>query len=344
MIRLLVPATLASFGLLLLYRVRRQRAAKVLDIPRLPATASPEDVARAIMARGVVVIERLIPEALMDFMVEELASAQGKFHGAVGSFAGHHTLRNACKPLGESTVAQELALQPLVLAAVERLLKPWCKRVILGTCSAISVEAPPDGESPAPAQVLHRDGNMWGASGWPWPSSSRPRPELSISVMWAASDFTAQNGATRFLPGSNHWPPSLNGYGSKKGPGLPAGINPEDALQAVMPKGSVALWSGHTLHGAGSYGRSVRPEAPRPRHGLLFIYNLGWLRSEHNFHWAVPRTVLQSFSPSLQSLIGLDGENASEHSWYTGPVYAQPYLGGPEGSASGDAIQLKTAT
>ena len=159
MIRLLVPATLTSFGLLLLYRLRRRRGAKVLDIPRLDATASPEDVARAVMARGVVVIERLIPDALMDSMVEELASAQGKFHGAVDSFAGHHTLRNACKPLGESKVAQELALQPLVLSAVETLLKPWCKRVILGTCSAISVEAPPDGEPPAPAQVLHRDGS-----------------------------------------------------------------------------------------------------------------------------------------------------------------------------------------
>ena len=31
-------------------------------------------------------------------------------------------------------------------------------------------------------------------------------------VMWAASDFTVENGATRFLPGSNHWQPSLTGY------------------------------------------------------------------------------------------------------------------------------------
>ncbi|CAE7659523.1 ausE, partial [Symbiodinium necroappetens] len=159
-------------------------------------------------------------------------------------------------------------------------------------------------------------------------------------VMWAASDFTAENGATRFLPGSNHWQPSLTGYGSKTGPSLPAGFQSEDALQAVMPKGSVALWSGHTLHGAGSYERSVTPAGPR--HGLLFIYNLGWLRSEHNFHWAVPRAVLQSLSPALKSLIGLDGENAVEHDWYTGPVYAQPYLGGPEGNASGDGVQLKT--
>ena len=295
-------------------------------------------MARALQSRGVVVIEKLIPEALMDRMVEELASAKGAFHGAVGSFAGHHTLRNACKPLGESKIAQELAVQPLVLAAVERLLRPWCKRVVLGTCSAISVEAPPKGEAPAPAQVLHRDGSMWGASAWPWPT--RSRPELSVSVMWAASDFTAQNGATRFLPGSNQWPPSSGGYGQKAP--LPHGLSAGDAPKAIMPKGSVALWSGNTLHGAGS--QAAHDGATRSaRHGLLFIYNLGWLRSEHNFHWAIPQPILQSFSPALKSLIGLYGDNPLHHEWYTGPVYAQPYLGGSEGSAAGEGVQFKRA-
>ena len=338
-LRLLVPAAgLASLASLYFLVLRRRRtASKVLGIPTLPASATPDDVADALRARGVVVIEKLVPEALMDCMVEELASAQGVFRGAVGSFGGHHTLRNACKPLGESKVAQELAVQSLVLATVECLLKPWCKRVVLGTCSAISVEPPPQNELPAPAQVLHRDGSMWGASSWPWQQS---RPELSISVMWAASDFTMQNGATRFLPGSNHWPSSMGEYGTRES--LPKGIRSEDALHAVMPKGSVALWSGNTLHGAGSYAaHASHASHAQPRHGLLFIYNLGWLRSEHNFHWGIPQSILQSFSSTLKSLIGLSGENAVSHAWYTGPVYAQPYLGGSEGSAAGDGVQFK---
>ena len=337
MLRLLVPAAgLVGFYLLM----RRRRGPKVLEIPRLSADASPDEVAQALRARGVVVIERLIPEALMDSMLEELAFVKGVFHGAVGSFAGHQTLRNACKPLGESKVAQQLAVQPLVVSAVENLLRPWCKRVVLGTCSAISVEAPPKGEPPAPPQVLHRDGSMWGASTWLMSS----RPELSVSVMWAASDFTAQNGATRFLPGSNHWEHSSAGYGTQVGPSVPSGISLDDVQQAIMPKGSVALWSGNTLHGAGSHAEHVPAEARSTRHGLLFIYNLGWLRSEHNFHWAIPREILQSFPQALKSLIGLDGENAVAHDWYTGPVYAQPYLGASQGTTSGDGIHLKTTT
>ncbi|CAJ1441099.1 unnamed protein product [Effrenium voratum] len=103
-----------------------------------------------------------------------------------------------------------------------------------------------------------------------------------------------------------------------------------------MARGSVALWLGNTLHGAGAHSG----KEPSARHGLVFIYNLGWLKPEHNFHWAMPPGVLRSFSPKLQELIGLFGQNAVEHEWYTGPVYTQPYLGGPSGSSAGEGVQF----
>lgn len=59
------------------------------------------------------------------------------------------------------------------------------------------------------------------------------------------------------------------------------------------------------------------------------LYNQGWLRSEQNFHHAIPREVQEAFSPALRDLIGHTGDNPMKSSWYTGPVYGQPYLGSP---------------
>ena len=121
---------------------RRRRNLAVRPLPRLPATASAEAVAKALQAHGVVVVEKLVPDELVSRVEAELKAASGTFHGAVGSFGGHHTSRNAAKPLGESAAAQELAIQPLVLEAIEKTLGPWCKKIALGTCES-AAENPP---------------------------------------------------------------------------------------------------------------------------------------------------------------------------------------------------------
>jgi len=159
--------------------------------------------------------------------------------------------------------------------------------------------------------------------------------------MWALSDFTARNGSTRFLPGSHTWwRPHQHQNCALLPPGIEDGLS---TVQACMPKGSVVMWLGGTLHGASAQS----PRAPGEvacgssvRRGMLFIYNLGYLAPEHNFHWAMPRHVLKSFGPKLADLVGLSGENAVEHAWYDGPVYAQPYLGGPDGSAAAEGVQF----
>ena len=83
-----------------------------------------------------------------------------------------------------------------------------------------------------------------------------------------------------------------------------------------MEKGSVVLWSGGTLHGASAHAprreRDFAEAGDSVRRGLLFIFNLGYLRPEHNFHFAMPPAVLRSFDARLADLVGLTGENAVE--------------------------------
>lgn len=161
------------------------------------ASAADEDA--LLESHGAVVIDDLLDSVVVDRLRSDLHHRDGIFYGAPGSFAGAHSTRNAGKPLGESEVVV-LAEHPLVVDAVRIRLQPWCRRIVLGTCTNINVEPPPDHRtSPAPPQVLHRDEGMWGASDWNmWiPSTTNDRPKFSVSVMWAISDFTASNGASK---------------------------------------------------------------------------------------------------------------------------------------------------
>ena len=283
------------------------------EMVRLTASSTSETIASVLKEYGAVIVETLSEEPLMEILAHELGNASGIFFGSKDSFAGEQTSRNAAKPLGESAIARSLATNDKIVSVADILLKPFCKKIILGTCSAITVWPPPSGQEPAPPQALHRDDSMWAAD---------DDKIYSLSVMWAVTDFTEENGATRLCLKSHRHECA-------------------DLTTASMPKGSALLWLGSTLHGAGTFATS---STAQERAGLLFIYNLGFLRSEHNFHNAIPPDIIQSFPQNLKDLIGYEGQNAIAHPWITGPVYAQPYLGGPQGSASGDGVQFATTT
>lgn len=108
--------------------------------------------------------------------------------------------------------------------------------------------------------------------------------EQNVGVMWALSDFTKENGATRLYPGSHR----LKGL---EHPG-------DSFVQAVMRKGSCLIWLGTTWH---SGGQNVTKEN---RYGLTIQYNLSFLRQEENQYLSCPPSVVQSFPRELQELIG----------------------------------------
>lgn len=298
--------------------------------------ASAESVARLLGEYGAVVVEGAASEAAMDELARDIErDRSGTFRGNDGSFAGKDITRNSAKPLGESGVARELATNELVVGVAEQYLGPWCKRIRLGACTAMYVEPPDDmAEPPAPPQVIHRDDMLWVAADWMHSESlchKESLPAFGISVIWAVSDFTALNGATRVAVKSHKQCPRT------KDP-------PPDTTfaQAVMPKGSVLLWDAGTFHGAGAranYTSDLTRHAST-RKSLFFQYQLGWLQTEHNFHNAMPADVIRSMPDKLKSLLGYDGINAKDHPWYSGPVYTLPYMGGSQGHAAGEGVQF----
>jgi ectoine hydroxylase-related dioxygenase (phytanoyl-CoA dioxygenase family) len=127
------------------------------------------------------------------------------------------------------------------------------------------------------AQALHTDDGIY-----PLP---RPHGEVVLNSMWALDDFTEENGATRVVPGSQHWTDRR-----------PDATTPVEI--ATMPAGSVMFFTGSVFHGGGANN------SDRPRLGTILHYCAGWLRQQENHILAVPRDVVRTLPPRLQELLG----------------------------------------
>jgi ectoine hydroxylase-related dioxygenase (phytanoyl-CoA dioxygenase family) len=112
-----------------------------------------------------------------------------------------------------------------------------------------------------------------------------PYAKHSVCPTGADVRHTAENGATRVIPGSHRhsdpWPPDEAGL-----------------VQAEMPTGSALFYMGSTWHGGGAN----RSDAPRM--GLINTYSLGWLRQETNQYLAVPPEIAAQYPPRIRRLIG----------------------------------------
>lgn len=104
--------------------------------------------------------------------------------------------------------------------------------------------------------------------------------------MWALSDFTEEVGATRVVLGSQDW--SRERVATL-----------EDSVAAVMPKGSVVIYTNSTIHGSGP-----NLTADQNRIGLNVDYNLGLLRTEENQYLSCPPEIMCEAPVYMQRLCG----------------------------------------
>lgn len=131
-------------------------------------------------------------------------------------------------------------------------------------------------------QVLHRD-----AGNWPIALMSADGPEVTLSAMLALSDFTAENGATRVVPGSHGW------ADFRREP------TADEFVQAVMPARSALLYTGKTLHGAGP-----NTSADTWRFGVHISFTLAQLTPEEAHTVTVPWDVARHFPTRVQHMLG----------------------------------------
>jgi ectoine hydroxylase-related dioxygenase (phytanoyl-CoA dioxygenase family) len=182
-------------------------------------------------------------------------------------FDGTRT-RRVWAPLAVTRCMDTAALDPLTLAVVEQILGPGTQ---FGTTCAIEVHP---GQQ---AQVLHYEQNLY-----PLP---RDR-DVMLTAIWALDDFTAENGATRVVPGSHEGP--------ARTPDL------VETVPVEMPAGSVFLFSGQLYHGAGAN------VSDRPRLGVAIDYIQPWLRPCEAHTLSADLAQVRLLPQRLQELLGFN--------------------------------------
>lgn len=242
-----------------------------MEIPRFDAAVNAADVAEALDTHGVAIIERLVGEDRCRALEAELEPWIDATPTGGDEFGGPLTRRTGAL-LGRCPSSVDLIAHPLVLDVVDRALGEQKSTFQLHLTQAITIGPGAD------AQALHRD--QWCFDFHPFPVEVT----VEVSTMWAMTDFTVETGATRVVPRSH------------RSVGMPYADG--DAVPATMPRGSIVLYTGSTVHG-GSANRSASP-----RTGINVDYTLGWLRQEENQYLSVPPAVAATLPERVQRLMG----------------------------------------
>lgn len=241
-----------------------------MKAPNVASTPANQDHFSALERDGLVVLDSVLDERHCQALDRELEPLFERTPRCRGDFYGWNTTRVGGL-LSKAPSVRNLVLDPYILAIAEALLKPNCDCIQLNLTQAVRVHGKERAQAP------HRDEEMW-----PWPTNGR---HWLLNVMWAVSDFTEENGATRLWKGSHRGDLDRN-------------ADPGESIAGAMKRGSALLFLGSLTHGAGQNLTAL------PRTGIIVSYCLGWLKTYENQFLAYSREVAASFPEDLQRLIG----------------------------------------
>jgi ectoine hydroxylase-related dioxygenase (phytanoyl-CoA dioxygenase family) len=218
---------------------------------------------------GYTIVEDAIGTGLVEELTADLARLERELEirPATNSFEGANTLR-VYNLLAHGEAWQGVPVHESVLPIVEGVLDAGC---LISSLSTVNIG--PD----ETAQPIHADDMLI-----PIP---KPHPPTVCNSMWALTDFTEANGATRIIPGT-HLDQSPN-YGQHY-----------DSIAAEMPRGSVLIWHGSLWHGGGANHTAER------RIGIAMNYCAGYIRQQENQQLGLAPSLVRTFSPRLQELVG----------------------------------------
>ena len=237
----------------------------------LPSTASAEQIHLVLARDGAVIVDDLADAVTVARINAEMAPFIANTPGGSDDFAGRATRRTGAL-IARSPSSRDLIRHPLILDVTGRLLHR-AQSFQLHLTQMISIG--PD----SPGQAIHRD--QWAFDFFEFPADYH----VQCNTIWAMTEFTEANGATRLLPGSQDWTDDF-------------GHTVDETVPAEMSVGSCLVYSGKVYHGGGAN------RSDTIRVGLNITYNVAWLRQEENQYLSVPREIAETLDDELLRLMG----------------------------------------
>lgn len=218
---------------------------------------------------GFTIVENAIAPALVEALNAALARLERELDAkpAMNGFEGHKTVR-IYNLLAYGGPFIEVPVHANVLPIVEGVLDSGC---LISSLSSIAIDP---GEV---AQPIHADDMVI--------PLAKPHIPIVCNSMWALTDFTDANGATRLVPKSHLKENPV--YGGTY-----------DTIAAEMRQGSVLIWDGALWHGGGANRTEKR------RTGIAMNYCAGFIRQQENQQLGLRPDLVKTFSPRLQELVG----------------------------------------
>ena len=214
----------------------------------------------------------ILPEILSKSEIQSIHAAlspylQDEYPGR-NDFEGFNSER-VYGLLAKSPALVDLAIHPVALSLLDRLLEP---NYLLSAFLAIQIHP---GETP---QNWHFDDGFV--------RQPRPRPCNAVSIIWALDDFTETNGATELLPGTHI------------GPAQEVAPAPQEIVKAIMPAGSMLLFSGLLYHRGGGN------QSQGDRLALTPQYCQPWIRQQENMMLSMSVEDALNLPPRARELMG----------------------------------------
>ncbi|MGH7812480.1 MAG: phytanoyl-CoA dioxygenase family protein [Candidatus Binataceae bacterium] len=219
---------------------------------------------------GYTIVENAIELDFIDQIANDLTRLERELgiKPRMNVFEGNKTTR-VLNLLAHGKTFEAIPVHPNILPIVETVLDGG---LLVSTLTSVAIGP---GEL---AQPIHTDDQLI--------PLKKPHQALICNTMWALTDFTEENGATRIVPKSHlekHNPEFMKHY-----PSVPA----------VMKKGSVLIWHGSLWHGGGA---NVSKDV---RIGIAMNYCAGYIRQQENQQLGIPREIVAGFEPRLRELVG----------------------------------------
>jgi ectoine hydroxylase-related dioxygenase (phytanoyl-CoA dioxygenase family) len=252
-------------------------------IVTLPSSATIDQVVEVLCRDGGVIVADMLEQDVLDRFNADLEPFLSRVPFGEASFTGAKTRRCAAL-FAKSMATADLLMQTHFLGACERILADdysyptTTGKTTVKTTLQVSVTQAIQIWPGQGAQPLHRDDYLH--------HRYHPGPDSQVQVLYAATDFTAQNGATLVVPGSHLWDDART-------PSL------DEAVPAVMRRGSGLIYLGSTYHGGGQ-----NRTTDELRTAIIISLARGYLRQEENQYLVVPHDIVRRYPRRVQQLLG----------------------------------------